>query len=154
MTMPISATSRGEATIAPPKPIWGASRIVEIGADRIEGAVGEVDDAAEREDQRQAERDQEVIDPVEQPVQYLLDEEGEQGRLPGLLSAGRCGILAAKALPSWSEGSEESHLAERSPCRSSSIERSRSAASPAGRRSCGGARPVSSHLADGLVALR
>ena len=39
----------------------------------------QVDDAAEREDQRQAERDQEVVDPVEQPVQHLLDEEGEQG---------------------------------------------------------------------------
>ena len=51
----------------------------EIGADRIEGAMRQIDDAAEREDQRQAERDQEVIDPVEQPVQHLLDEEGEQG---------------------------------------------------------------------------
>jgi hypothetical protein len=51
----------------------------EIGPDRIERAMRQVDDAAQREDQRQAERDQEVVDPVEQSVQYLLDEEGEQG---------------------------------------------------------------------------
>src|SRR6476661_6985655 len=44
----------------------------EIGADRIKRAVGEIDDAAEREDQRQAKRDQQVIDAVKQPVEDLL----------------------------------------------------------------------------------
>jgi hypothetical protein len=37
----------------------------------------EVDDAAEREDQREAERDQKVIRTDQQPVQDLLDEENE-----------------------------------------------------------------------------
>ena len=60
-------TSTGEATIAPPKPISGASTIVEVGADRIEGAMGQVDDAAQREDQRQPERDQQVVDPASRP---------------------------------------------------------------------------------------
>jgi hypothetical protein len=34
--------------------------------------MGEIDDAAEREDQRQAERDQEIVDAVKQPVEDLL----------------------------------------------------------------------------------
>src|SRR6202022_3443699 len=44
----------------------------EIGADRIERAMREIDDAAEREDQRQAKRDQEIVDAVKQPVEDLL----------------------------------------------------------------------------------
>ena len=44
----------------------------EVGADGVERTVGQIDDAAEREDQRQAERDQEVVDAVEQAVQHLL----------------------------------------------------------------------------------
>src|SRR4051812_3141890 len=37
----------------------------------------EVDDAAEREDQRQAERNQQVVDADEQAVEHLLDDEDE-----------------------------------------------------------------------------
>ena len=38
----------------------------------IERAMREIDDAAEREDQRQAKRDQQVVDAVKQPVEDLL----------------------------------------------------------------------------------
>ena len=39
--------------------------------------MGQVDDAAEREDQRQAERDEKVIGADQQPVEHLLEEEDE-----------------------------------------------------------------------------
>jgi hypothetical protein len=60
--MPSRPTSTGDATKAARKADAVARAIHrEIGADRVERAVREVDDAAEREDQRQAERDQQVI---------------------------------------------------------------------------------------------
>ena len=43
-----------------------------IGPDRKECAMREIDDAAEREDQRQAKRDQKIVDAVKQPVEDLL----------------------------------------------------------------------------------
>src|SRR5262245_46951005 len=49
----------------------------EVSADRIETAVGEVDDAAEREDQRQAEGDQQVIGADQEPVENLFEYEDE-----------------------------------------------------------------------------
>ena len=48
--------------------------------------MGEIDDAAEREDQRQAERDQEVIDAVEQAVEDLL-------QLTSMVDTVRCSVL-------------------------------------------------------------
>ena len=51
-------------------------------AERIERAMREVDDAAEREDQRQAERDQQVIHAVEQAVQHLLQKQSHVVRAP------------------------------------------------------------------------
>ena len=46
--------------------------------------MGEIDDAAEREDERQAERDQQVVDAVKQAIEDLLqDEGGGHGRGPG-----------------------------------------------------------------------
>src|SRR5262249_55464238 len=49
----------------------------EIGADRVEAAVREIDHAAEREDQRQAECDQKVISADQKAVENLLDDEDE-----------------------------------------------------------------------------
>ena len=94
-TMPISATATGETTSEPPKPICGRQHDREVGADRVERAMREIDDAAEREDQRQAERDQQVIDAVEQAVEHLLDEEhGVHGIEPFLRS--RCAARHAR----------------------------------------------------------
>src|SRR5262249_7856606 len=49
----------------------------EIGADRVKATVREIDDAAEREDQRQAERDQKVISADQEAVENLLEYEDE-----------------------------------------------------------------------------
>ncbi len=49
----------------------------EIGADRVEAAVREIDDAAEREDQRQAECDQKIISADQEAVENLLEYEDE-----------------------------------------------------------------------------
>ena len=49
----------------------------EIGADGIETAMREIDDAAEREDQRKAERDEQVIGADQQSVENLLEDEDE-----------------------------------------------------------------------------
>src|ERR1041385_7329849 len=46
----------------------------QIGADRVERAMRQIDDAAEREDQRQAKRDQQLVDAEEQAVEDLLAE--------------------------------------------------------------------------------
>jgi len=62
----------------------------EIGADRVEATVGEIDDAAEREDQRQAERDQKVISADQEAVENLLEYEDElhAATLGGSIRAG------------------------------------------------------------------
>ena len=75
MTMPSSADRhrRDDQRRAGSRDAADADR--EVGADRVERAVREVDDAAEREDQRQAERDQQVVDAVEQAVEQLLEEQ-------------------------------------------------------------------------------
>ena len=39
--------------------------------------MGEVDDAAERENERQSQRDQQVIGPDQEPVENLLEYEDE-----------------------------------------------------------------------------
>ena len=49
----------------------------QVGANGVEAAMGEVHDAAEGEDERQAERDEEVVGADEQPVQHLLEEKDE-----------------------------------------------------------------------------
>ena len=49
----------------------------DVGAERIERAVREIDDAADAEDQRQAERDQEVIAPEHQAIHHLLQQKSE-----------------------------------------------------------------------------
>ncbi len=46
-----------------------------IGANRIERAMREIHDAAERKDQRQAERNQKIIDTIKQSVEDLLGEQ-------------------------------------------------------------------------------
>src|SRR4029077_6834116 len=48
-----------------------------IGADRVKAAMREVDDAPEREDQRQAKRDQQVICADQEPVENLFEYENE-----------------------------------------------------------------------------
>src|SRR5262249_31708693 len=47
----------------------------EVGADGIEAAMREIDYAAEREDQRQTERDQQVIRADQKAIQNLLEDE-------------------------------------------------------------------------------
>ena len=47
----------------------------QVGADRIEGAVGKIDDAPEGKDQRQAEGDQQVVRAGQEAVQHMLQEE-------------------------------------------------------------------------------
>ena len=49
----------------------------QIGADGIETAMREIDDAAEREDQRKAERDEQVISTNQQSIENLLEDEDE-----------------------------------------------------------------------------
>ena len=75
--MPSSPTSTGDGEEGAGKADMRRQHHGEIGADRVEAAMGQVDDAAEREDQRQAERDQKVIGADQQPVQHLLEEEDE-----------------------------------------------------------------------------
>ena len=66
-----------------------ADRDREVGADRVERAVGEIDDPAEREDQRQPERDEQVVRTREQAVQQVLDEEHVDAGAPGTASKAR-----------------------------------------------------------------
>ena len=54
----------------------------EIRAQRIERAVGEVDEPAQREDERQPERDQQVVRPDEQAVDDLLEHLHEHSDSP------------------------------------------------------------------------
>ena len=61
----------------------------EIGADGVEAAMREIDDAAEREDQREAERDQQVIGADQQSVENLLEEEDELHAGDPALKVGR-----------------------------------------------------------------
>src|SRR5262249_52421827 len=49
----------------------------EISADGVEAAMREIDDAAERKDQRQPERDQQVIGADQDAVEDLLEDEDE-----------------------------------------------------------------------------
>ena len=93
MTMPRSPTSTGEATSAPPKPIYAGQHDREVGADGVEGAVRQIDDAAEREDQRQPERDQQVDRAEEQAVDHLLQDEDELHEWASV--AETCGMLHA-----------------------------------------------------------
>ena len=72
ITTPSSATATGAATNDAAEAEIGRQHQREIGADRVERAMREIDDAAEREDQRQAERDQQIVDAVEQAVEDLL----------------------------------------------------------------------------------
>src|SRR5262249_21109947 len=62
----------------------------EIGADRVKATVREIDDAAEREDQRQAERDQKVISADQEAIENLLEYEDElhAATLGGSIRAG------------------------------------------------------------------
>ena len=48
-----------------------------IGAERIERAMGEVDDAADREDQRQPECDQKIIASEHEAIHHLFEQESE-----------------------------------------------------------------------------
>src|SRR5918994_1375642 len=97
--MPSMPTSTGEAIKAPAKA--RREQHGKIGADGIEPTMGEVHDAAEREDQRQPERDEEVICADEEAVQHLLEKEdelhaaashwfvGARAHAPALEAAGR-----------------------------------------------------------------
>src|SRR5215475_2559296 len=49
----------------------------QIGTDGVKPAMGEIDDAAEREDEGQAERDEQVISADQEAVENLLEEENE-----------------------------------------------------------------------------
>ncbi len=48
-----------------------------IGAERIERAMREIDDAADAEDQRQAERDQQIIAAEHEAIDHLFQQESE-----------------------------------------------------------------------------
>ena len=48
-----------------------------IGAERVERAVREIDDAADAEDQRQAERDQQVVASEHEAIHHLFQQELE-----------------------------------------------------------------------------
>jgi hypothetical protein len=52
-----------------------ADRDGEIGAQGIEGAVRQVDDAAQAENQRQAKRQQDVIGPDQKAVGHVLQDD-------------------------------------------------------------------------------
>ena len=52
----------------------------EVRAQRIERAVGEIDEPTQRKDERQAERDQQVIRADQQAIDDLLDDLGEDHR--------------------------------------------------------------------------
>src|SRR5262249_48156049 len=51
----------------------------QIGAERVECAVGEIDDAAEAEDEGKAERQEDVVGPDYETVEDLLDDDEEHG---------------------------------------------------------------------------
>ena len=48
-----------------------------IGADRVEAAMRQIDDAAERKDQRKAKRNEQVIGSDQEPVENLLNDEDD-----------------------------------------------------------------------------
>ena len=73
-----TATGAMKTARREPEPLPDGDR--EVRADGVERAVGEVDDAAQREDERQPERDQQVVGPREQAVEEVLDEEHEAPR--------------------------------------------------------------------------
>ena len=61
-----------------------------VGAERIERAMRQVDDAADAEDQRQAERDQQIIAAEHEAIHHLFQQECEpHARHPGTVDAGR-----------------------------------------------------------------
>ena len=64
----------------------------QVGADRVERAVSQVDDPTQAEDERQAERDQEVVDAQEQAVHDLLEDEDPHHRGPVLGGGGRTAV--------------------------------------------------------------
>ena len=111
------ATSTGAATNAPPKPMWSASSDGEIGADGIERAMRQIDDAAEREDQRQAERDQQIVDADEQAVEDLLEDQDGRMVRPSLDRsddrARASGSVSVAATRAGSNGASRHHALER-----------------------------------------
>ena len=70
----------------------------EIGADGVEPAMREIDDAAEREDQREAERDQQIVGADQEAVENLLEDEDDCTRvLPLAGSSGRTRMSGSDA---------------------------------------------------------
>ena len=94
---------------APPSGSDGDERVRQVRRQHVERAVGEVDDARDAEDQREAGRDEEQEHRVGEPAEELDREERQRSALPedcacGGYSAGR-GRSAARE-PSGSEGSQ------------------------------------------------
>src|SRR6185312_9241183 len=64
-----------------------------VGAERIESAVREIDDAADAEDQRQAERDQQVVAAEDEAIDHLFEQEHQARSLAdGVIALRRCSI--------------------------------------------------------------
>ncbi len=71
-----------------------------VGAEGVERAVSEVHHAADAEDQRQAERDQEVVAPEHEAVQHLFEQEQEfHGQAGGTADGGGAAGAAASGPP-------------------------------------------------------
>ena len=77
MTMPSSADQHGRGHERAAEADIRGQHDREIGSDGVERAVRQIDDAAERKDQRQPERDQKVDRAEEQAVDHLLRDENE-----------------------------------------------------------------------------
>ena len=77
---------RGDDQRAPEADI-GDERVGEIGAKRQKSAMGEIDDAAEVEDQRQAKRHQRVERPDDQAVEDV--EQDDLGHAIGFVARSR-----------------------------------------------------------------
>ena len=92
MRMPKQPTTTGEATKRADEADAIRQDHRQIGADGIEAAMREIDDAAEREDQREAERDEQVIRADQQAVENLLEDENDIAR-------GKLGTEGTEAIP-------------------------------------------------------
>ncbi len=88
MSAPTPPTTTGASASASQKlPVAAIEREPGIGAEHVEGAMGQVDDVEHAEDQRQPDREEEEQDSVGEPVQRLAEEVGHEGHAPLRLSA-------------------------------------------------------------------
>src|SRR6185503_19736546 len=91
----------------------------DVRADRVEGAVGEVHHPAHAEDQRQAQRDQQVVTAEDEAVDHLLQQEKQLHQtklLAAPLTACRCSApWAARAAPAADRARERRRRTSGSP---------------------------------------